>query len=174
MDLPFHRKSQRFLMDRVGASSLRVFNYYGVAEVDAGCLVARDRNLNGEPIYFPRDSNVEVDIVHDKLVLAIKTSQGDYLVRDFQTGDYAYRYQEGYCIPRDNRAAENIIRRLESWEAEQWTQRTGYLFVDQKGKFKFQTRRHRLPKSPSDLSFFQFSDLSGQTFLSKPIWSETT
>jgi len=148
---------------------LFVVQFYGTAEVDAGCLIAMDRNASGELVYHPSGPEVQVDLERSEVFLSLRSPDGELLVERFATGDCARPVDDGYVIWNEDRANPVILDELESWSAEDWRRRTGYLRCGM--DLCLQLREGVSPACESELDFWEFGGRFGFSWLEKPDWS---
>lgn len=142
---------------------------YGVAEVDAGCLVGVDRNADAQVVYYPRDNFVGVDFEGEKLFLSLKNAAGEILMDRFDTGDFGKATDDGgFLIWNNDRLHPNVLKILESWSPEEWAQRTGYLYYGR--ELRFQVRRGKTPKGQIEADFHDYAKRYGHSWLFKPEW----
>ncbi|MDA8743733.1 hypothetical protein N9N28_03765 [Rubripirellula amarantea] len=145
---------------------LDVLHCYGVAEVGHTCFAATHRDELGEPLYRLVASDVlaSVDDQQGSLVLS---REG----RSICTGDYAQAIGDHWLIRSSAyRLASQVRREIESWRAEQWVSRTGYLRYES-DRFTFQLREGHQPNGQKTLlSFHQFWERHGGSLQSKPTW----
>ena len=80
--------------------TLVIVQYFGAAEVDAGCLMARERTDSGGLIYHPRE-DVEVDVAGEDLLLTLRSHDGGTIIERFPTGDLAHRHGDGWVAIGD-------------------------------------------------------------------------
>jgi hypothetical protein len=146
-----------------------VVHFYGAAEVDASCLVAKDRDEAGNLVYHPTGSEVGLSIGGSELVLSLSTGSGETIIDRFATGDSARAEGEGYVIWNHDRANPRVVSRLESWGIEEWRRRTGYL-VDGASPLH-QLREGAEPRGADELAFFEFAGRFGFSWLEKPDWT---
>lgn len=103
--------------------TLLVVHYFGAAEVDGGCLMARERNARGELVYYPRD-DVVVELDGDELLLSLLSPSGRPTSEPFRTGDRANRSGDGWVIHNPERLHPEVRDTLESWNDADWRRRT--------------------------------------------------
>lgn len=149
---------------------LEIVQYYGTAEVDAGCLMARERDAEGELIYYPR-GDVEPEVVDDgeELLLTLRSPEGEPIVERYRTGDRAHRKGDGWVIHNPERLHPDIERALESWSEQDWRRRTGYLRRDG-AAVRIQLREGEAPREAAELEHFEFARHHGFSWLDKPTW----
>ncbi len=164
------RSLERMLESLLAPRLRQIFivHYFGAAEVDAGCLTARQRNAEGELIYYPRD-DVEPVLDGGDLLLTLRSPDGEPIVERFRTGDRARRHGEGWVIWNPKRLHPAVDDALESWSDADWQRRTGYLRRADE-KIRFQLREGETPRQPAELEFFDFARHFGFSWLDKPCW----
>ena len=141
---------------------------YGVAEVDAGCMVAVERDAQGQLIYYPRD-DARVDIDGEKLLLSLSDGQGGWVIERFDTEDCAKPAGEGFVIWNHDRLHPHVLKIMESWSSRDWERRTGYLYFGR--ELRFQLRKHVEPESAVEAEHYDYGKRYGQDWLFKPVWS---
>ncbi len=149
---------------------LLIIQYFGAAEVDAGCLVARDRNADGELIYLPRD-DVRVEVDGERLLLTLLAPDGTPIIERFATGDLARSCRDGWTIRNPKRLHPRVEAALESWSESDWRRRTGYVRRDG-DTIWIQLREGESPRidEPTELGFFEFASRFSFSWLDKPTW----
>ncbi|MEM9493957.1 MAG: hypothetical protein AAGC55_32720 [Myxococcota bacterium] len=151
-----------------------IVQYFGVAEVDAGCLMARERDHDGDPIYYPRD-DVAVQLDDDALLLALRDDEGTPIGAGFRTGDKARPAGEGWVIWNDQRYHPEIKAVLRGWTEAQWRRRTGYVRRTDEALW-IQLRQDETPVESADgarqveLEHYEFARRFGFSWLDKPYW----
>lgn len=147
-----------------------LFHGYGVAEVDAACLLAVKRDADGDLIYEQRDDSIGVDFgENEELLLSLKRSDGGYLIERFPTGDSGRAVDGGTLVWNHNRLHPNVYKILESWQPEDWRRRTGYLYYGR--ELRFQLRKGEKPAASIECEFHDFEKRYGHYWLFKPDWS---
>ncbi len=147
-----------------------LFHGYGVAEVDAACLLAVARNDLGQLVYEPRSDQVSVDFGKEsELLLSLRDADGNAVADRFATGDRGRQVEGGYVIWNDDRLHPTVARILEGWTPADWRRRTGYLAND--SSVRLQTRPGVEPASEHECEFYDFARRYGQSWLVKPDWS---
>jgi len=164
------RSLERMLTARLAPHLRRflVVQYFGAAEVDAGCLMARDRNAEGQLVYYPRD-DVEPELEGEELCLTLRSPEGETIIERFRTGDLARRSGDGWVIWNPRRLHPEVEKALESWSDEDWKRRTGYVRRDDE-KIWIQLREGEAPREPLELEHFDFARRFGFSWLDKPYW----
>lgn len=142
---------------------------YGAAEVDAGCMMARERDDAGRLIYYPRD-DVEPELEGDALRLTLRGPRGEAVVERFATGEHATRVEGGgYVLWNDERLHPVVRRALESWSDDDWRRRTGY--VRREGEVvRIQLRPGQSPRDELERDHWDFGREYGFSWLDKPYW----
>jgi len=166
----FPRSLEKMLEEllRPHVETFFIVHYFGAAEVDAGVLMARERNAEGELIYHPRP-DVELDVDGEDLLLSLRSPGGDLLVERFRTGDRARRCGDGWVISNPRRLHPDVHRAMESWNAADWKRRTGYLRRDDDWIW-IQLRAGERPEGDDELEHFDFARRFGFSWLEKPYW----
>ncbi|MEM7483509.1 MAG: hypothetical protein AAF481_20305 [Acidobacteriota bacterium] len=147
---------------------LFIVQYFGAAEVDAGVLMARERNADGELIYYPRP-DVEPEVDGEDLLLSLRAPNGALLADRFRTGDLARPCGDGWVIRNPRRLHPDVHRAMESWSAADWRRRTGYLRRDD-NRIRIQLRQGEEPANDDELEHFEFARRFGFSWLEKPYW----
>ena len=150
--------------------ALLVVQGYGVAEVDAGCMMARERDEAGRLIFHGRgDVEVEIDPEGDELLLSLLGPEGERVVDRWRTGDCAEPSAGGYALWNHRRLHPIVHAAMESWTEPDWVRRTGY--VRREGeRVWIQLREGHAPRSEDELDFWDFGRAHGFSWLSKPYW----
>ncbi len=143
---------------------------YGVAEVDSSCLLAVDRNPEGQLVYYPR-ADVRPSLDGEKLLLQVLDANGQPTKpTPFDGGDSARQLADGgYLIWNDERLHPHVLRILESWSAKDWSRRTGYMYFGR--EVRFQLRKGYEPELALEYEFHDYAKRYGQSWLFKPEWS---
>lgn len=160
---------EKVLIQRLIAESVDclVLHCYGVAEVDAACLVALERNQQGEILYYPRNSEIQAEISQGRLFLGYH--QPGQALHLWDTGDFAHREATALKIkPNPARLDPCVLKNLESWSESDWERRTGYLSGSQ-GNI-CQLREGVFPESEHEIAHFHFAHENGFSWLRKPTW----
>ncbi len=149
--------------------ALDIIQFYGAAEVDAGCLIGRHVDDNGRVIYVPRGEDIRIELRDNVIFLQRQDGSGAWSA-PFDTGDQA-RYHAGglVLIPNPDRIAPDVWSELEGWTFQQWRRRTGYLEVTTEG-LRWQLREGYAAAEPRELSFHEFCHRTGMSWLTKPRW----
>lgn len=142
---------------------------YGAAEVDAGCMMARERDDAGRLVYYPRD-DVEPELEDGALLLTLRGPEGEPLVERFRTGEHAERLPDGgWALWNHERLHPIVLAELESWTNADWQRRTGY--VRREGETVWiQLRQGEQPTSERELDHWDFGRSYGFSWLDKPYW----
>lgn len=152
------------------AERVQVVHGYGVAEVDAACLLAKDRNEHGHLRYLPRNERVEVSFDEGgQLLLSLKDASGQYVQQAFPTGDSGKPDGDGFLIWNHERLHPNVLKILESWKPDDWRRRTGYLYYGR--EVRFQLRKGEEPSGPIECEFHDYEKRYGHYWLFKPQWN---
>ena len=142
---------------------------YGVAEVDAGCMMALDRDERGQLIFYPRE-DVECELDGDQLLLSLRGPDGALVVERWRTGDSAARVADGYALWNHARMHPTVHEALESWTTEDWRRRTGY--VRREGDTLWiQLRKEHTPRHEHELDHWDYGRRFDFSWLNKPNWS---
>jgi len=166
MPLALQRMLETHLASRVARFS--ILHFYGVAEADNRCLMARDRNEVGELIYRPR-RDVCPDLEGDALLLRLRRTDGAPASEGIRTGDSGRRSGDGWVIWNHERLHPLVREALESWRHEDWRRRTGY--IRREGdEILIQLREGERPRDAAELEHFEFAGLFGFSWLDKPCW----
>ena len=147
---------------------LLLVQYFGAAEVDAGCMMARERDEKGELIYYPRE-DVKPELDGDKLLLTLYEANGETVIVRFPCGDLARRHGSGYIIWNPKRLHPRVHAAMESWGEKDWRRRTGYL-RRMDDEIWIQLREGVQPNGPDELAYFEFAGRFGFSWLNKPYW----
>jgi hypothetical protein len=145
--------------ERCGALA-RVLHCYGAAEVDAACLGGIERTPAGEVIYKNLSAHV-VPAIRD----------GRLFLDDFDTGDHAELTSDGAYLVRNaqSRLGGETLRDLESWSADDWQRRTGYLVRDRTQRI-YQLREGLAGRGDAELDYHAFQARFRGSWLDKPDW----
>lgn len=148
--------------------SFSIVQGYGVAEVDSSCLLAVDRDAEGNLVYYPRD-DVRVTLEGEKLLLTLLDGQGQPVTERFDGGDFARALPGGgYHIYNHERLHPNVAKILESWTDKDWARRTGYLYFGR--EVRFQLRKGHEPTMAIECDHYDYMKRYGQSWLFKPEW----
>lgn len=157
------------LEDRVRA--LHFVQFFGAAEVDAGCFMGRDRTSEGQLIYHPRtDVEPALDGADgDELVLTLRNPDGSPVIERFATGDCARQHGDGWVIWNHRRLHPDVERELESWTSDDWSRRTGYVRRAD-DTIWVQLRAGQSPTSDAEVEHHEFARRFRFAWLEKPYW----
>lgn len=144
---------------------LFILQFFGAAEVDAGCFMGWSRTAAGEVIYLPR-SDVRVALEGDSLAIGLSTALDQPL---FATGDQARQEGEGYVIWNDRRLHPEVGAALSAWDDSAWRRRTGYVVRTSDG-LAVQLREGVTVVEAGELDFYDFGKHHGFSWLNKPYW----
>ena len=146
-----------------------ILQYFGAAEVDAGCLMARERTDEGALIYEPRD-DVVVEVDGESLLLSLRAPSGDgWLIERFATGDLAKAHGDGWLIRNPRRLHPDVEAAMESWTVDDWRRRTGYVRRED-GKIWLQLREGVEVRDGHELDHWDFGRRFSFSWLAKPYW----
>jgi hypothetical protein len=149
-------------------STLVILQAYGVAEVDAGCMVARERDAAGRLVFYPRD-DVTAELDDNELLLSLRDADGRLVVERWHTGDSAARSGEGWAVWNDRRLHPIVAAALDSWTTADWRRRTGYVRRDEQTVW-MQLRQDLSPAHVHELDYWEFGRKFGFSWLDKPFW----
>lgn len=152
-----------------------IVQYFGAAEVDAGCLMARERDDDGELIYHARDDvALELDGPEgDEVSLALRDGDGETLGEPFRTGDRGRVSSsgDGWVIWNDRRFHPDVKRALRSWSEADWKRRTGYVRRDGESLWiQLRAGESADPDAAGELEHHEFARRFGFSWLDKPNW----
>ena len=139
---------------------LRVLHSYGVAEVDAACLVGVTRTRDGDVIYKS---------VLPHVVSSIRA--GRLFLNAVDTGDFAERAADDAFLIRNapDRLGEQTRLLLESWSETEWLRRTGH--VGRVGSERvYQLRAGLRDARANERRYFEFQESFRGSWLDKPDW----
>lgn len=167
MPRSLERMLQSMLAGRV--ERLLLLHGYGTAEVDAGCMMARERDPAGRLVYYPRD-DVEPELEGDALLLSLRGPAGELEIERFATGERAERRPDGgWVLWNHGRLHPLVHAELESWSDTEWRRRTGY--VRREGETVWiQLRQAEHPTHERELDHWDFGRRHGFSWLDKPYW----
>ncbi|MCA9685271.1 MAG: hypothetical protein KC457_24035 [Myxococcales bacterium] len=148
--------------------TLHFLQGYGVAEVDAGCMMGRERDGDGQLIYYARP-DVDVELDGEQVLLSLRDGEGKRVVDRWATGDSGRRSGEGWVLWNPRRCHPVVDAAFASWSADDWTRRTGYLHRDGETLW-LQLRQGRSPRTPQELDHWDFGRIHGFSWLDKPVW----
>ncbi|MEM8931093.1 MAG: hypothetical protein AAGE94_07950 [Acidobacteriota bacterium] len=149
-------------------STFSIVQYFGAAEVDAGCLMARERNADGELIYRPR-RDVEVAVDGGRLLLTLRSSDGGTSIERFATGDLARADGDGWVIRNPRRLHPDVDAAMASWSDADWRRRTGYVRRDEDTLW-MQLREGEIVEHDGELEHYDFGRRFSFSWLVKPHW----
>ncbi|MES2682266.1 MAG: hypothetical protein V4650_02015 [Pseudomonadota bacterium] len=150
--------------------SLGFVHGYGVAEVEAGMLLASERNATGQLRYRRRGADIHASTHGGRLHLALQNSDGSLRAPPFDTGDLAQVDGEGWIIENGaSRLSLQVLTALEQWTASDWSRRTGYLKRSDSTLW-LQLREGVTASSEHELSFHAYAERFGMAWLEKPKW----
>lgn len=150
--------------------SLRFVHGYGVAEVEAGMLLASERNAAGQLRYRARGADIHVSTPGGRLHLALQGSDGSLRAAPFDTGDTAVVDGEGWIIANGgSRLGTPVLEALEHWTNADWSRRTGYLKRSDSALW-LQLREGVTATSTHELGFHAYAERFGMAWLEKPRW----
>lgn len=170
---PLPRSLERMLVDSLAplVEQVLILQGYGVAEVDAGCMMSCERDAKGRAIYYPR-ADVEVELAGDggdELVLTLRSSTGEIEVERWHSGDRGERVGDGYVLWNNARLDPSVATALESWTSADWRRRTGY--VRREGDVLWmQLRDGELGEREHEVEHWEFGRRFGFAWLDKPNW----
>lgn len=141
---------------------------YGVAEVDAGCLMARARDAAGRLVFVPRP-DVDVELLGEELLLSLRGPGGERVVDRWRTGDSAAPSGEGFAVWNDRRLHPAVASALEAWSDADWRRRTGYVRRDGDALW-IQLRQGEAPAHAGEIDHWDFGRAHGFSWLDKPSW----
>src|SRR5947209_2539678 len=125
---------------------LSVIHFYGAAEVDAGCLLAR--RAGGRLVYYPRGEDVSVSLNGGQVLLA-RQQEGGIWSEPFETGDFAVENADGGLELVQAAGTKAALARLELWTGDEWLRRTGWLAMKH-GEIVVQVRASSRPTAPEE------------------------
>lgn len=150
-------------------SALEIVQFYGAAEVDAGCLIGRELDRDGQVIYFLRGGDVRAELRDEFLYLQCRDASGAWS-EPFDTGDRARDYDEGFVLVRDPaRVAPEVWSELDRWTIPLWRRRTGYVECTSEG-LNLQLRQGYVVTEPNERDYYDFCSRTSMSWLAKPRW----
>lgn len=161
-----HRALTNLFQDRLDV--FQIIEYFGSAEITAGAMMARDRDIFDRPIFHAR-KDVAVGLDEDMLMLALTDSSGQNTTPFVATGDKAQQVGRGYLIWNHDRFSPAILDLLECWDDADWQRCTGYVTKDD-GNLWIQTREGQTPRGNSEIAFHDFAAHFEFSWLKKPDW----
>jgi hypothetical protein len=150
-----------------------------MAEVDSGCLVGRDRDVDGLTVFHARD-DVRISGSGAELLLSRRSLDGTWST-PMSTGDrfrlVGASEDDGIVIPLGTRVLAGPWEVLESWDDAGWRRRTGHLRRHHDGLLA-QLRPGLVPEVPGPMTgerwaeeeHFDFARATGASSLRKPDW----
>lgn len=145
--------------------NFEILQAYGMAEVGHSLFCAIESFPNGLPKFHQVADHFSAKL--DSSSTLILT---DRIGREFQTGDRAIHADDCWeIIPNQSRLASGVRSELESWSADEWTRRTGYLHATDCGTF-IQLREGVQPKQRFEVIHHLFWHRFGGSFTMKPRW----
>ena len=146
-----------------------IVHAYGVAAVDAACLLASERDAAGRLIYYRRSEDVIVESDDGQLVIGLRPGDDRPEQVSHATGDGVGACGEGYVItPAPERGSLETLALFESWSSDEWRRRTG--FIAREPALRIQLRDGIAPNTPAELGFYDFGAAFGFSWLNKPNW----
>jgi len=163
--LPKSLEGMLLAMSEQRGCRMVVIQAYGMAEVDAGCLLAVRRDGSGRPVFRPRGDDVRVALVEGRLQLALPGGTWH------DTGDRAESAgtDEFIIHPNPARAHPETLAELESWDDAAWWRRTGY--VARRPEWRYQLRPGSAPEAERETPFHAYAAGHDMSWLVKPDWS---
>lgn len=150
--------------------SLGFVHGYGVAEVEAGMLLASERNASGQLRYRARGADILVSTPGGRLHLALQNADSSLRAPPFDTGDEAEADGEGWIIANGaSRLSLQVLGALEHWSGADWSRRTGYLKRSDSTLW-LQLREGVVASSPHEVNFHAYAERFGMAWLEKPKW----
>ena len=150
--------------------SLGFVHGYGVAEVEAGMLLASERNASGQLRYRARGADIHASTPGSRLHLALQNSDGSLRAPPFDTGDLARADGESWIIENGaSRLSTLVLDALEHWTSADWSRRTGYLKRSDSTLW-MQLREGVNATSEHELGFHAYAERFGMAWLEKPKW----
>jgi hypothetical protein len=164
------RSLERMLLAMLGprVRHLAIVHGYGVAEIDAGCMMGRERDAAGRLVFFPRE-DIEVELDGEELLLSLWGAGSEIVVDRWRTGDRAAPSGAGWTLWNHRRLHPSIEAALDSWTDADWERRTGY--VRREGETLWiQLRQGQTPAHDRELDHWEFGRAHGFSWLDKPCW----
>ena len=163
------RAQQAWLRD--SGVSLSFVHGYGAAEVEAGMLLASERDAQGQLRYRPRGPDIDISTPNGRLHLALRDADGRLRAPPFDSGDSGRAEGEAWIIENaGSRLNPVVLAALESWSESDWSRRTGYLRREA-GELLIQLREGIEPLNTQELKFHAYAERFGMAWLEKPKWS---
>jgi len=155
---------------RPAGVSLGFVHGYGVAEVEAGMLLASERNPAGDLHYRPRGEDIHISVREGRLHLALQDASGTLRAAPFDSGDRVRADGEGWIIENGtSRLHPEVRAAIDHWTGDDWARRTGYL-RRQDGEMLMQLREGVAPAQDHELAFHRYAERFGMSWLDKPKW----
>ena len=171
-----HALAQRLQAQGVQFSCLQG---YGVAEVDAGMLWGADFDDQGRLRFRARGPDIDAQLLHGRLHLALKNADGSLRAAPFDTGDTAefVARTEGsgtdiVISPSAARLATDIRDELSGWTGTDWSRRTGYVARTPQGlvaQLRVGVQADASSARP-ELAYYAFAAEHAASWLDKPRW----
>lgn len=150
--------------------SLGFVHGYGAAEVEAGMLLASERNAQGQLRYRPRGADIHISTPGGRLHLALQDADGKLRAEPFDSGDCARADGDGWIIENaGSRLSPQVLGALESWSDADWSRRTGYMKRTE-AQLLMQLREGVAPLNTEELGFHAYAERFGMVWLEKPKW----
>lgn len=150
--------------------SLGFVHGYGAAEVEAGMLLASERNAQGQLRYRPRGADIHISTPGGRLHLALQDAQGQLRAAPFDSGDHARADGDAWIIENaEKRLNPQVLAMLESWSADDWARRTGYVRREANNPC-IQLREGVTATVADELAFHLYAERHGMAWLEKPKW----
>ena len=145
-------------------------SFYGLSEVDSGCLFSTRRDQTGAPLYQAR-SDIEVSIGPDS-ILGMRRKQNHGSKRVVKTEERAVQVADNtYVLNFEARMSQAIQQAIEAWGPDEWERRTGHMHRIDANTVLWQLRnRSELVPSALELPFHTYASLFGSTQALKPRW----
>jgi hypothetical protein len=168
---PMPRSLETFVRRRCASvSHVAILHLYGTAEVDAACLMAMERDDDGQLLYHPRGDEIGMEVIDGELCLSLRDAEGRTLVDRYRTGDACEKRGDAVVLSNALRFAPATLSALERWSSTEWERRTGYLGRGAEGQLLAQLRVDEAPTSAGELDFFDFARTFRSSWLGKPCW----
>lgn len=167
---PLSSSLERYFKHLLQSITYETLMFYGVSEVDAGCLYSKERNAQGENIYYTR-KDVVITIIDGMLHLQLQEEDGMYPSQPFNTGDEAKQLEDGSLLIGYGKLLQEKSYEVlfKDWGVQDWQRKTGYIHVINEKKV-FQTRQGISPEKSDEIEFHEFARISGYSWLNKPKW----
>ena len=170
---PLPRSLERAYERWCGDAGTRVaiIQLYGVAELDAGCLLGRERDGSERVIFYPRP-DVRVGLDEGELVLSIGSDESGWgdPVRTGDRAEFVGAPEDGgLIVPVGTRVNQGVASELESWADDSWERRTGYLRRDGDA-LRAQLRAGVDAAVELEEDHYDFARHTRASYLTKPDW----